>query len=257
MNINEINREGWDERVREGDIWTLPVTREQIERARRGDWSVVLTNPTSVPREWFGELEGKRVLGLASGGGQQGPILAAAGASVTIFDASPAQLATDARVAEREGLDLVCVQGYMHDLSCFEDESFDLVFHPVSNCYAPDVRPVWREAYRVLRPGGALLAGFMNPACYIFDPLAEERGEVVVRFPLPYSDVGSLSPEELAQVRKEFHTVEYSHSLTDQIGGQLAAGFRLTGLYEDSERKRPVARYLPDMVATRAVKPLG
>ena len=81
-----------------------------------------------------------------------------------MFDNSPQQLARDRLVAEREGLEIRTVQGDMRDLSAFADASFDLVFHPVSNLFCPEVRPVWREAYRVLRQGGILLAGFMNPA---------------------------------------------------------------------------------------------
>ena len=125
----------------------------------------------------------------------------------------------------------------------------------MSNLYCEDVRPVWREVARVLRPGGALLAGFMNPASYLFDPFEEDEGRVVLRFPLPYSDVGSLEPEELERVIAENHTVEFSHSLDDLIGGQLAAGLVLTDLYEDLDPTRPVARYLKDMIATRAEKP--
>lgn len=257
MNINEVNREGWDQRVEEGDHWTLPVSPELIARAREGDWNVLLTSSTNVPREWFGDLRGKDVLALASGGGQQAPIFAAAGARVTVFDASERQLAGDRLVAERENLQLTLEQGYMHDLSRFASESFDLIFHPVSNCFAPDVLPVWREAFRVLRPGGALLAGFMTPAAYIFDAVAEDRGELVVRFPLPYSDAESLPLDELAQVQKEFHTLEFSHTLQAQIGGQLDAGFVLGGFYEDSEPQRLVAELFPDMLATRATKPLN
>jgi SAM-dependent methyltransferase len=255
MSINEINRDGWDQRVLEKDNWSLPFSSERIEQARRGEWSVLLTSTKPVPREWFGDLTGKNVLGLASGGGQQGPIFAAAGARVTTFDASSKQLAQDHLVAERDSLELKTVQGYMHDLGCFGDHSFDLIFHPVSNCYAPEILPVWREAFRVLKPGGRLLAGFMAPATYIFDPLAEERGEILVRYPLPYSDTESLSPTDLDAVKSEFHTLEFSHSLEEQIGGQLRAGFHLIDMYEDSEPKRPVARYFPDMMATLALKP--
>ena len=255
MDINQINRDGWDERVAERDHWTLPVSAQIIERARAGDWSVLLTSSTNVPREWFGELQGKDLLALASGGGQQAPVFAAAGAHVTVFDASDKQLAGDTLVAERERLELRTVQGFMHDLSAFEDESFDLVFHPVSNCYAPDVPPVWREVFRVLRPGGVLLAGFMSPTSYIFDPLAEDRGELVVRYPLPYSDAKSLPQDEREEVARQFHTFEFSHSLQDQIGAQLEAGLLLAGFYEDREPERLVAKYFPDMIATRAVKP--
>lgn len=255
MDIRQINQRGWDERVKEGDIWSLPVSTEELTRARAGEWRVLLTTSRPVPREWFGDLEGRDVLCLASAGGQQGPIFAAAGARVTVFDASPGQLRTDERVSEREGLGLRVEQGYMDDLSRFDDESFDLVFHPVSNLYCERVRPVWQEVARVLRPGGALLAGFMNPASYLFDPFEEDEGRVVLRFPLPYSDVSSLEPAELERVLEENHTVEFSHSLDDQLGGQLAAGLVLTDLYEDHDPARPVARFLKDMIATRAVKP--
>src|SRR5690606_7312110 len=114
------------------------------------------------PKQWFGTLKGKDVLCLASGGGQQVPILAAAGGRVTSFDNSEEQLSRDRAVAEREGLGVETVQGDMADLSVFPDASFDLVFHPASNLFIPDVNPVWRECFRVLRPGGRLLSGFLN-----------------------------------------------------------------------------------------------
>ena len=179
------NRSAWDRQVEGGNIWTLPVTPEQVARARGGDWSVLLTETKPVPASWFpldvgGRfLPGVRVLCLASGGGQQGPILSAAGAIVTVFDNSPRQLERDRMVAERDGLRITTVQGDMIDLSAFADESFDLVFHPVSNVFSAEVLPVYREAYRVLIRGGTLLAGFMNPDLYILD-MAEEDIRVVV-----------------------------------------------------------------------------
>ena len=90
----------------------------------------------------------------------QGPILAAAGADVTVFDNSPLMLATDRSVAARDSLQIRTVEGDMADLSQFSDSSFDLIVHPVSNTFVPDVRPVWKEAFRVLRQDGALLSGF-------------------------------------------------------------------------------------------------
>lgn len=254
MNIAKVNSAGWDERVKEGDRWSLPVSTGEIARARAGDWSVLLTSSRAVPLEWFGELDGLDVLCLASGGGQQGPIFAAAGARVTVFDASPGQLSVDRRVSDRENLDLRIEEGLMHDLSRFSSESFDLVFHPISNLYTEHIEPVWSEVARCLRPGGVLLAGFMNPASFLFDPFEEDQGRVTLRFKLPYSDIGSLEPAELARVLKENHTVEYSHSLDQQIGAQLKAGLVLTAMYEDRDYERPVAAYLADQLATRAVK---
>jgi SAM-dependent methyltransferase len=256
--VRRINQEGWDRRVNEGDVWTLPVSPEKVARARRGDWAVVLTPNKPVPRDWFGDIAGRDVLCLASGGGQQGPILSAAGARVTVFDASPRQLAQDDMVARREGLSLFTCQGFMHDLAAFGDAAFDLIFHPVSNTYAPEIEPVWRECFRVLRPGGALLAAFMNPIVYVFDAEAEASGQLIVRHPLPFADVVDRAPEDLERVIATAHTVEFSHTLEAQIGGQLRAGFHLTHLYEDVDRGPPASGrslYFPTCLATRAVKP--
>jgi SAM-dependent methyltransferase len=160
--VAAYNKAAWNELARRGNQWTIPVSSNEIQRARAGDVSIVLTPTKAVPATWLGTLRGKSVLGLASAGGQQGPLLAAAGAVVTVLDNSPAQLAQDRLVAEREGLSLTLIEGDMRDLSCLRDGSFDLVFHPCSNCFVPDVLSVWRECHRVLRPGGELLAGFVN-----------------------------------------------------------------------------------------------
>src|SRR5215210_8145519 len=189
MDVRGYNREAWDREVESGNQWTVPVGPDVIEAARRGEWTVLLTNNKPVPRAWFPEMEIADVLCLASGGGQQAPIFAAAGANVTVLDNSPRQLEQDRFVAERESLDLKTVEGDMRDLSAFADESFDLVFHPVSNLFVPDVGPVWAEAFRVLRRGGALLAGFMNPAFYIFGSQDEGHDRLEVRYRLPFSDL--------------------------------------------------------------------
>ena len=251
------NRAAWNRLVEMGDEWTRPVDADVIARARRGDWSVVPIGHEPVPRTWFPrDLGGVRVLGLASGGGQQGPVLAAAGAAVTVFDNSPGQLARDRFVADRDGLALDTVLGDMRDLSAFADASFDLVFHPVSNLFCPDLAPVWRECARVLRPGGALLAGFVNPDLYLFDAAAlDERGELVVRHALPYSDLWSITDDERARLVARGDPVEFSHTMTEQIGGQLDAGFVLTAFVEAPHHAQVTARYMPGYFATRALKP--
>jgi len=255
MNVAAYNRRAWDHQVAIGNRWTLPVGPEVIAAARRGEWSIVLTPTKPVPRTWFPRLNGMEMLCLASGGGQQAPILAAAGASVTVLDASPAQLARDRLVADREGLTLRTVLGDMADLSAFQDCSFHMVVHPCSNCFAPAVRPVWHEAFRVLRPGGTLLAGFGNPALYIFDDFRAEQGDLVVRHSIPYSDQGSLTEEERQRYLDLNEPLVFGHSLEDQIGGQLEAGFVLTGLYEDQDPQHPLSKFLPGFISTRSTKP--
>jgi SAM-dependent methyltransferase len=195
---------------------------------------------------------------LASGGGQQGPLLAAAGANVTVFDNSPRQLSQDQFVAARDHLNLDTAVGDMADLSVFQDATFDLIFHPVSNCFAPSIRPVWRECFRVLRRGGVLLAGFTNPVRYLFDTEKMDRGELDVRHTIPYSDVQDLEPRRCQSLIEQLEPLEFGHTLDDQIGGQIEAGFVLTGFYEDyynPEAGDLLSRYLPTFIATRAIKP--
>jgi SAM-dependent methyltransferase len=255
MDVREHNRAAWDREVERENEWTVPVSSEQIAAAREGQWEILLTNTKPVPREWFPDVRGLDVLCLASGGGQQGPILAAAGARVTVFDNSPNQLARDRFVAERDALELLTEEGDMRDLSRFADESFALVFHPCSNLFVPDVRPVWREAFRVLKHGGVLLAGFLNPVLYIFDAEMAESGTLQVRHTLPYSDINSLSEEERERRIRNGDALEFGHTLTDQIGGQIDAGFVINGFYEDRHQGDSIAHYTPTLIATRAIKP--
>ncbi len=256
VDIVSFNREAWDKEVDNKNVWTVPVDSDRVARARGGDWPVVLTPRRAVPSEWFPDLQGATVLCLASGGGQQGPLFAAAGAQVTVFDNSPRQLSQDRLVAEREGLHIDLVQGDMADLSCFEDEAFDLVFHPCSNCFSETIRPVWRECFRVLRPGGTLLAGFANPLLFCFDRDKEAQGVLELRYAVPYSDVSSLTDRERKRLLEPDEPLCFGHSLEDQIGGQLDAGFVLTGLYEDYHLDGDMTvPYFPGFLATRASKP--
>jgi len=166
MEVRNYNRQAWDRQVAADNPWTRPVSPGEIAAARVGQWQIVLTPTKPVPRAWFPNLRGCKVLCLAAGGGQQAPILAAAGARVTCLDNSPAQLAQDRMVADRDGLRLETVEGDMCDLSCFVDGAFELIVHPCANCFVPELASLWCESFRVLRPGGVLLSGFTNPVRY-------------------------------------------------------------------------------------------
>ena len=264
MDVLKHNSAAWDKYVEGGIEWSVPVDAAAIAAARQGNIGVWLTDKTPVPPEWFDGIPGRDVLCLASGGGQQAPLLAAAGYTVTSYDNSPRQLAQDRLVAEREGLTITTLQGDMADLSAFGDASFDLVFHPISNLFAESVIPVWRETYRVLRPGGVLMAGFINPLEFIFDRAHIERtGEFVVRYSLPYADIESLPEEERQRLLDNGDALEFGHTLTDQIGGQCAAGFVITAFYEDkriphdrseNDHEFLLSKYTPVYIATRALK---
>ena len=255
LNVRKYNRYAWDHQVDKNNPFTIPVAPGIIAAARQGNFSVLLTETKPVPHEWFPHLPGLDLLGLACGGGQQGPVFAALGANVTIFDNSPAQLEHDRIVAQREGLVIKTVEGDMRDLSAFADQSFDLIFHPVSNVFCPQVRPVWMEAIRVLRPGGILLAGFANPIYYLIGTHADEQKTLQIKYSIPYSDLDSMDPQELETCIEEATPLEFGHSLTDLLGGQTDAGFAIMGFYEDICPDSPISKYHPTYIATRAYKP--
>jgi len=158
-------------------------------------------------------------------------------------------------VAEREALSLRTVEGDAADLSIFADESFDLIFNPCSTVFMQDVRRVWKKCARVLRKGGILMTGSMNPVHYIFDNFkADEEGILEVKHSIPYSDLNSLSKEELKIYTDEGLPIEFGHSLTDLLGGQLGVGLVITDMYEDYMNDSPLKNYHPSYIATRAVK---
>ena len=253
------NARAWDKQAQTESPWSLPVSSEQVEQARRGQWQVHLL-PSPVPADWLGDVQGKSILCLASAGGQQAPILAAAGAKVTVFDLSAGQLDKDRMVAERDGLSLQIEQGDMCDLSRFASESFDLILHPVSNQYVPDISLVWKECARVLRPGGHLLSSFFNPAVFIADrdPSYAQQGLIRPKFTVPYSDLSSLDTEARQAKQARMEPLIFGHSLAQQIGGQLEAGLHLVDYIEEMHPapRFEIEKYLPSFIATRSRKPV-
>ncbi len=251
MNYQDINSSTIDRWISEGWEWGIPIDHDTFEAAKRGDWSVKLTPVKCVPREWFGVMKGKRILGLASGGGQQMPVFAALGAECAVLDYSEKQLKSEMLVAEREGYSIEIVRADMTKPFPFADSSFDIIFHPVSNCYVEEVEPIWKECFRVLKSGGVLLAGLDNGINYLF---ADEDETTVVNS-LPFNPL--KNPEYMRQLEETDSGVQFSHTLEEQIGGQLRAGFCLTDIYEDTNGEGRLHELnIPSFIATRAVKPM-
>ena len=215
----DINKETIDRWVKEGWEWGKPVSHDGYIRAKKGKWNVFLTPTVSVPHEWLEDLQGKKILGLASGGGQQMPIFNALGADCTVIDYSPKQIENELLVAEREGYIIKAIEGDITKKLPFDNETFDIVFHPVS-----------------------------NEINYIVD--SEER-EIIWRMPFnPLKDKASLE-----YMIKEDAGMQFSHNMTEQIGGQLKAGFTLLDLYEDTNGSGRLHNLnIKTYIATKAVK---
>lgn len=203
--------------------WAATATPEQLQKARNGMLEMGFGVKGVIPWDWLGDLKGRRVLCLAGAGGLQAPLLACAGAEVTVLDLSQRMLDKDREVAEREGLSIRIEHGNMCDLSRFAQASFDLVLNPPSLFYVPDVQPVFREVSRVLKPGGTFIMIASNPIAYVCDWDEQMQCYKAVNR-MPYS-----AREHDAQGE----WIEYGHTMESYLGGQIAAGFVITGYLED------------------------
>ena len=249
MRYQDINAETIDRWIDEGWEWGIPITHEVYEKALTGQWDVVLTPTKSVPHDWFGELKGKKVLGLASGGGQQMPIFAALGAECTVLDYSEKQLVSERLVADREGYSIQIIRADMTKPLPFADEVFDLIFHPVSNCYVKEVKPIFKECARILKHGGILLCGLDNAVNYLVD----ENEEKIVNT-MPFDPL--VNEDQRRQLEEADCGMQFSHTIEEQIGGQLEAGLILTNIYSDTNGSGRLHELNVECyMATRAVKP--
>ncbi len=255
INVVEHNKMAWNLVVENKGEYTCPVSSNEVEKAKNGEWQVVLTQEKPVPKEWFPELSKCKVLALACGGGEQTPIFAALGADITVLDNSPKQLEQDRYVAERDGLSIKTVEGDMQDLSCFEDETFDLVFNPISTTYVPDVEQVYKEVYRVLKPGGTFMTGFMNPMIFIFDHYKVNEGEFDIKHSIPFNPLTDFSKRDLRISSINKFRLNYGHSFQQLIGGQVKAGLQIIGFFEEAGNHK-VGEYIPTELATCAKKPI-
>lgn len=226
--ISNWTRNGW--------IWGQEITHEEFIKARNGEWDVVLTPTKKVPHWWFGELRGKKVLALASGGGQQVPILSALGAECTLLDYSEAQCDKDRLVAKREGYDIRVIQGDMTKPFPFEDEEFDLVFYPVSNCYIDSMENVFREVQRVLKKNGRFIAGLSLDINYVFN-----QEETDLKYPLPFNPL--YNDEQMKDLMDTDSGIQFSHSIEECLRGLLQNGFSIEDLYQDTNGEGRLHEY--------------
>lgn len=217
------NAKAWDALAREGVALTQPARDEE------------LSNPLATvdPAGWLGgSIRGWNVLCLAAGGGRHSALYAAAGAKVTVVEISGEMLALDRAVAAERGCDVRLVQTSMDELSMFAAGEFDLVIHPVSTCYVPDVAPVFAAVARVVRPGGLYISQHKSPvSLQTSQHPARSRLSGAYTIDEPYYRNGPLPPAEPNRLR-ERGTLEYLHRWEQLIGGICRAGFVIEDLLE-------------------------
>ncbi|GIP37063.1 SAM-dependent methyltransferase [Paenibacillus sp. J31TS4] len=191
-----------------------------------------------------GDLTGKKVLCLAGGGGQQSAAFALLGAVVSVFDLSPTQLERDKAAAEHYGYEVSLYQGDMRDLSCFDNDSFDIIWHPYSLTFVPDSRVVFLELSRILKVGGLYYLMCANP---FFSGLThnEWNGDgYVLKFPYEDGAVTSYPDQEWVYDQSKSIKIqeprEYRQTLSKLMNGLISEGF-LLAYFSEIKSQHPEA----------------
>ncbi|NND96639.1 MAG: class I SAM-dependent methyltransferase [Pirellulaceae bacterium] len=216
---------------------------------------------------WLGNsIVGQKVLCLAAGGGRQSSLYAAAGAEVTVVDLSGAMLELDRRVAQQRGFSVRLLETSMEDLSGLRDGEFDLVIHPVSTCYVPDVRPVFAEVARVLRVGGLYISQHKQPTS--LQSSTQRGGECYEIRHAYYRDTAVPEPAAVTRTSRrlrEAGAVEFLHRWEQLVGLMCRAGFVIEDLIEPMHAKPQASRdsfadratYVPPYVRIKARRHTG
>jgi len=218
------NRRAWDEMAAKKQRFTRPAKDDDfVEPLKKVD-----------QLGWLGgDIRGKSLLCLAAGGGKHGPLYAAAAANVTVVDLSPAQLELDRQVAAERRLELKTVTASMDDLSMFAASEFDIVIHPVSTCYLPEIGPVYREIARITRMGGLYISQHKSPTSLQADTRPGSHGYGLIE---PYYRSGPLPPV-VGSPHREEGTLEYLHRWEELLGLMCRAGFVIEDLVEPLHTK--------------------
>lgn len=254
MNYRDTNQQAWNHLADSGSLFARVATDEECRRPLQ-----VLDG-----RGWLPEsVAGLNVLCLASGGGWQSILYAAAGANVTVVDLSESMLKLDSREARRRRFQVQTVHTSMDDLSMFADECFDIVHQPVSTCYVPDLKPVYAGIARILRNHGLYISQHKQPVSLQISQ-RNERHQFVIG--VEYYHEGPLLQQQDTSYRESGAT-EYLHRLDQIVGDLCMAGFVIEDLREPKRANYQVdvshfgyrGRFVPPYVrlkARRIVRPI-
>ena len=213
------NKSAWNSLVHKGSGFARPASTKVLNDA---------TDRINI-YGWLPDgVQGKKVLCLAAGGGKHGPIYAAAGADVTVVDISESMLSKDLDYAKRFGLKIKVLAACMTHMPELRDAEFDVIMQPVSSCYIKNLRGLFSEVSRLLKPGGLYIVQHKQPISLQASALPDQ-GKYYIEQPWTYHQ--ELPPVVGCEHREE-GTLEYIHTLESLIGGMCEAGLVVEDLKE-------------------------
>jgi SAM-dependent methyltransferase len=247
VDYRRSNQQAWNHLADTGSLFARVATDEECRNPLK----------TLDGRGWLPEsVAGLNVLCLASGGGWQAVLYAAAGANVTVVDLSESMLRLDNQEAKRRGFKIQTVHTSMDDLSMLGDQAFDIVHQPVSTCYVPDLKPVYAEVARVLRDHGIYISQHKQPVSLQISH-RNDRQQFVIG--MEYYHEGALPAQQDTSYREKGAT-EYLHRLEEIVGGLCVSGFVIEDLREPKRADYTVdvshfgyrGRFVPPYVRMKA-----
>jgi SAM-dependent methyltransferase len=235
--IAAVNQRHWEWAARKEAGCTIPwldLDIDLLRRCVRGEQQPVPTRLVDMVRTLSGpleEIEGKDVLCLAAGGGQQSAVFGLLGAHVTVVDLCDSQLEADRKAGVHYGYQVTTVRGDMRDLSCLEDESFDLVYG-TGMCFVPDARQVYAGVARILRPQGLYRVDFCNPAREFVDEASWDGGGY--RITVPYY----VKQTTVSYGAGSEPSIQFRHYMDEVFNGLLDLGFSIQRVFDNGPREQ-------------------
>ena len=259
MDFKDFNKKFWDHNARLRRNCSRKCTSEDIYKARAGKPDLYILPQDPIPISWHPpSWNGLDVFALGLGGGYHTPLLAAAGANVTCLDISAEQLKIDEELCRQEGLEVNNIQGDVRDLSEYPSQSFDFIVTSTVILYLQKIEFFWSEVFRLLRPGGVFINGVINPVYYTLDSDEYAKYNLVMKNQIPFDSTQVTTTRGMLKKKKLLEPFQFGHSLSDVIGGQIDAGFKITGLTEgfwgEDWDHQPIDDFLPSIIALRAQK---
>lgn len=106
----------------------------------------------------------------------------------------------------------------------------------------------------MIKSDGVLMTGFIKEEFFVFEPDYQNEDFLISRHRLPYNPLTDLSEEKLEQMYSEHRPIAFAHTLTEQLGGIIKAGFTITDIYEDCDGGGLFDKYMNSYIAIRAIK---
>jgi len=186
----------------------------------------------------IGNVAGARLLDLGCGSGTYSLLFAERGAQVTGLDLSHTMISLAEQRARERSLQADLRLADIREPLPFADAEFDCVFTGTALHYVDDIGRLMREAARVMKPRGRLVASVLHPMSTARFPLADSPemegpdpwegwyfGSPIRCIETPWLGFGEVSREG----RRIFC---HHHTVSDYFNAVSSAGLSITDLLE-------------------------